>query len=101
VAAELRRLAEEYLEAKPVSPRPPAERREAPRAPSVSRYLEGQLDMLLRMSDGMKGTSFRDNFAYIAYRSLHLMSSRSNADFGDTRLFKESEIQAMLAQRGR
>ena len=101
VAAELRRLAEEYLGARPVSPRPPVERREAPRTPSVSRYLEGQLDMLLRMSEGMKGTSFRDNFSYIAYRSLHLMSSRSSADFGDTRLFKESEIQAMLAERGR
>jgi MinD-like ATPase involved in chromosome partitioning or flagellar assembly len=101
VSRELQRLAAEYLGAKPSSPRPPQERRAAPRAPSPARYLDAQLDTLRRMSEGMGGAGYRDNFDYIAYRTLHLMSSRPIADFGDSRIFKESELQAMLAQRGR
>ena len=80
---------------------PPQERRRTPRPPSPARYLDAQLDTLRRMSDGMRGASYRDNLDYIAYRTLHLMSSRPIADFGDSRIFKESELQAMLDQRGR
>lgn len=101
VALELQRLATEYLGSKASSPRPAQERRRTPRPPSPARYLDAQLDTLRRMSDGMGGAGYRDNLEYIAYRTLHLMSSRPIADFGDSRIFKESELQAMLEQRGR
>ncbi len=101
VALELQRLAAEYLGSKPPSPRPVVERRRTPRPPSPARYLDAQLDTLRRMSDGMRGAGYRDNLDYIAYRTLHLMSSRPVADFGDARIFKESELQSMLEQRGR
>ncbi len=100
VAEELKRLAAEYLGAKP-SPRPPEQRRAAaPAAPSSSGYLDAQLEALRRMSEGMGGADYRDNFEYIAYRTLHLMSSRGSADFGDTRLFKAEELSGALAHRG-
>jgi hypothetical protein len=33
------------------------------------------------------------------YRSLHVIRSRGTRDLGETRLFKRSDIQAMLAQK--
>jgi MinD-like ATPase involved in chromosome partitioning or flagellar assembly len=104
VAEQLRRLAAEYLGARPGPHRPTVERPEAtaqpPAAPRPS-YLDAQLEALRRMSEGLEGTDFRDNFAYIAYRTLHLMSSRRISDFGDTRIVKAEELPAVLAQRGR
>ena len=101
VAVELQRLAAEYLGPRVSSQRPPMERRRTPRPPSPARYLDAQLDTLRRMSDGMAEAGYRDNLDYIAYRTLHLMSSRPIADFGDSRIVKESELAAMLDQRGR
>jgi MinD-like ATPase involved in chromosome partitioning or flagellar assembly len=98
VAGEISRLAALYLGVKaPSAPKPAA----VPRADSKtsvdpSRYLDVQLDTLRRMGDDLKGSSYRDNFQYIAYRSLHLMESRAPRDFGDTRIYKEAEIRAML-----
>ncbi len=72
----------------------------APR-PRASQYLDVQLDTLRRMYDDMKGASYRENFTYLTARSLHVMSSRRTSDFGDTRLFKTSELQQALHERGR
>jgi hypothetical protein len=53
------------------------------------------------MFGDMKGASYRENFRYLAYRSLHVMESRRASDFGDTRIFKQSEMQQALSRRGR
>jgi MinD-like ATPase involved in chromosome partitioning or flagellar assembly len=102
VAEELRRLAAEYLGTRPVARRPAEEPpvAAAPTAASPS-YLDAQLEALRRMSEGLVGTDYRDNFEYIAYRTLHLMSSRAVADFGDTRLLKAEELPLALGARGR
>jgi MinD-like ATPase involved in chromosome partitioning or flagellar assembly len=102
VAEELKRLAKEFLGARPAPsptagpPPPPV----ASEATSSSSYLDAQLEALRRMSEGMQGTNYHDNFEYIAYRTLHLMSSRSPAEFGDTRLLKVEELPGALARRG-
>jgi MinD-like ATPase involved in chromosome partitioning or flagellar assembly len=103
VGEELRRLAAEYLGARTGPRRPTVEAREAPQPSTAARqsYLDAQLDTLRRMSEALEGADFRDNFAYIAYRTLHLMSSRRISDFGDTRIFKAEELPGALAQRGR
>jgi MinD-like ATPase involved in chromosome partitioning or flagellar assembly len=98
--AELAKLAAHYLGSKHPAPRKPRLAREAAH-PNPSRYLDVQLDTLKRMYEDMKGASYRQNFKYIAYRSLHVMSSRGTRDFGDTRLFKRAEIQAILGIRAR
>jgi MinD-like ATPase involved in chromosome partitioning or flagellar assembly len=98
-ALEIERLAAEYLARRP-PPRPPASAASPP-GPTVSasRYLDVQLDTLRRMYDGMRGASYRQNFKYITYRSLHVMQSRGVRDLGDTRIFKPREIQGMLVER--
>lgn len=103
--ALLDRLAAEHLPGKAASrpaekPKagPAAGRKEEPRA---SRYLDTQLDTLRRMYDDLKSANYRENFAYLTARSLHVMSSRRTSDFGDTRLFKTSELQQALHDRGR
>jgi hypothetical protein len=104
VGEELKRLAAEYLGTRMAPPRPALDRSEPsalPANPERQSYLDAQLDTLRRMSEGLQGTDYRDNFAYIAYRTLHLMSSRQASDFGDTRLFKAEELPAVLALRGR
>ena len=53
------------------------------------------------MYDDLKSANYRENFAYLTARSLHVMSSRRTSDFGDTRLFKTSELQQALHDRGR
>ena len=68
---------------------------------SASLYLDSQLDSLRRMYADMKGANYRDNFTYIAARSLHVMAGRRTSDFGDTRLFKPAELQRALHDRGR
>ena len=97
--AQLERLAAEHLPAKAGA------RAEKPRAaaarPRASQYLDVQLDTLRRMYDDMKGANYRENFAYLTARSLHVMASRRTSDFGDTRLFKTSELQQALHERGR
>jgi MinD-like ATPase involved in chromosome partitioning or flagellar assembly len=97
--AQLERLAAEHLPGKP--PRPEKARGEAAARPRASRYLDVQLDTLRRMYDDMKGANYRENFAYLTARSLHVMASRRTSDFGDTRLFKTSELQKALHERGR
>ena len=89
VAAQLRELASRYL-TQPVAPKAPivAARSHRPQS-NLSHYLDVQLDTLLRMQDDLAGVGYRENFKYIAYRSLHLMQSRSPREFGDTRLSKE------------
>jgi hypothetical protein len=102
VGEELRRLAAEYLGPRPSPGRTAIEGQASPQSADARRsYLDAQLDALRRMSEGLEGADFRDNFAYIAYRTLHLMSSRRLSDFGDARLFKAEELPAVLAQRGR
>jgi MinD-like ATPase involved in chromosome partitioning or flagellar assembly len=100
VQAELARLAAQHL---PTRPR--TDRTRTPLAaavkPSPSRYLDVQLDTLKRMYEDMKHASYRDNFTYITARSLHVMAGRRTSDFGDTRLFKPSEFQQALHDRGR
>jgi MinD-like ATPase involved in chromosome partitioning or flagellar assembly len=99
--AQLERLAAEHLPVKAGA------RAEKPRAvsaaarPRASQYLDVQLDTLRRMYDDMKGANYRENFAYLTARSLHVMASRRTSDFGDTRLFKTSELQQALHERGR
>jgi hypothetical protein len=97
--SQLERLAAEHLPGKS------AVRAEKPRAaaarPRASQYLDVQLDTLRRMYDDMKGANYRENFAYLTARSLHVMASRRTSDFGDTRLFKTSELQQALHERGR
>jgi hypothetical protein len=100
VQAELSRLAAQHLPS-----RPRTDRARTPLAaavkPSPSRYLDVQLDSLRRMYEDMKDKSYRDNFTYITARSLHVMAGRRTSDFGDTRLFKPSEFQQALHDRGR
>lgn len=59
------------------------------RAEDVSRYVEVQLDTLVKMQSNLTGAGYHENFKYVAYRSLHLMQSRGPREFGDTRLLKE------------
>jgi MinD-like ATPase involved in chromosome partitioning or flagellar assembly len=98
--AEIERLASLYLGPRTTPVRKvkavaqPTERSAAP-------YLEGQLEMLRRMQDDLKGVTYRENFLYVAYRALHVMGSRLPGDFGAQRLLKRSEIAQALARRGR
>jgi MinD-like ATPase involved in chromosome partitioning or flagellar assembly len=98
--AELERLARRHLGPRPgtVRWREPA-RDYAP--PDPSRALNVQLDTLRRMYGDLRGEGYRDNFKYIVYRALHVMASRRASDFGDTRIFKRSEIQQAMMRRGR
>lgn len=64
-------------------------------------YLDTQLDTLRHMFEDLKGTGYRDNFAYIVSRTLHVMKSRRTSDFGDTRIFKASELRESIQARGR
>lgn len=102
ISAELAKLASLYLGVKPAAPKAPAAGviHAEPSSVDPSHYLNVQLDTLRRMSGDLKGQGYRDNFKYIAYRSLHVARSRGPSDFGDTRIYKESEVPAMLAQRG-
>jgi MinD-like ATPase involved in chromosome partitioning or flagellar assembly len=105
VQAELDRLAALHLppprSARAASASPRTAAAGPPAAPRHGSYLGTQLDMLRRMYEGMKGAGYRENFEYITSRSLHVMTSRRTSDFGDTRLFKSSEVQQALETRGR
>jgi len=95
--AELDRLASAHL------PRRPQRKLKAGRAlaTSSSPYLDAQLDTLRLMYDDLKGTGYRENFRYITSRSLYVMKSARTSDFGDTRIFKSSELPRALHLRGR
>ena len=95
--AELQRIAAQYMGVKPGAPRPAPN----PFKPDPKIYLDNQLQILRNMYDDMKGSNYRDNFKYLAYRSLHIMSSRRASDFGDTRIFKQAEMAQALARRSR
>jgi MinD-like ATPase involved in chromosome partitioning or flagellar assembly len=95
-ALELARIAAQYLGVKPGVPRPAPN----PFRPDPNIYLDSQLEILKNMYDDMKGTGYRENFKYLSYRSLHIMSSRRASDFGDVRIFKQSEMQQALSRRG-
>jgi MinD-like ATPase involved in chromosome partitioning or flagellar assembly len=97
--AELGTLSAKYLPATRQARGPVRTGRAAP--PDPRRYLDVQLDTLRRMFDDMRGASYRENFAYIASRSLHVMTGRRTSDFGDTKIFKASELQQAIHQRGR
>ncbi|MBN2369431.1 MAG: AAA family ATPase [Vicinamibacteria bacterium] len=97
---ELSRLAARYGKPRPAPARKPKAAR-ADGAHVAAPYLDGQLDMLRRMQDDLGGVTYRENFLYIAYRVLHMIDSRRPGDFGDTRLYKRSEIAQALARRGR
>jgi flagellar biosynthesis protein FlhG len=86
------RLAAQYL-----GPRPPVRRESRAAAafaqalgvetpPAVSRHLDAQLQTLVRMYDGLKGASWRDNFRYVAHRALHVLRSRAVTEFGDVQV---------------
>jgi MinD-like ATPase involved in chromosome partitioning or flagellar assembly len=97
---ELVRLAAQHLPGK--TPRPEKARAGGTAArPDPSRYLDSQLDTLRRMFEDMRGSNYRENFAYITARSLQVMTSRRNSDFGDVRLFKTAELAQALHVRGR
>ncbi|HET8644771.1 MAG TPA: hypothetical protein VFO85_04740, partial [Vicinamibacteria bacterium] len=98
---ELARLAAKHLPGK--APRPEKPRAAAPAEARAdpSRYLDLQLDTLRRMFEDMRGANYRENFAYITARSLQVMTSRRNSDFGDVRLFKTAELAQALHVRGR
>jgi hypothetical protein len=98
-AAEIARLAAHYLGTKHPTPRRLLSGPIEP--PNPSRYLDVQLDTLKRMFGDMKGAGYRQNFKYIAYRSLHVMQSRATRDLGDTRIFKQDDIQSLLTARAR
>lgn len=99
VSAELERLAAQYLGTRRPAPRrlraPPAA------APDASRYLDVQLDTLRRMYDDMKGAGYRQNFRYVAYRSLHVMQSRGAHGLGGPRIYKRGDLEALLAEKVR
>lgn len=100
--ALLDRLAAEHLPGRAAAkPRPAVAAAARKDEPTASRYLDTQLDTLRRMYDDLKSANYRENFAYLTARSLHVMSSRRTSDFGDTRLFKTSELQQALHDRGR
>lgn len=92
---ELEKLASQYLGprhvARPATAAAAAARRTA--APHSSHYLEAQLDTLQRMYEGLETAGYRDNFRYIAHRSLHLLASRRIADFGETHILKDDELK--------
>jgi MinD-like ATPase involved in chromosome partitioning or flagellar assembly len=94
-AQELSKLATQYLGLKPGATKP----LNRVFRPDPKTYLETQLDTMRKMYDDMKGASYRENFKYLAYRSLHIMGSRRASDFGDVRIFKQSEMQQALARR--
>jgi MinD-like ATPase involved in chromosome partitioning or flagellar assembly len=98
--AEVERLASLYLgtRTKPVRKAKPSV---LPPEQAAAPYLEGQLEMLRRMQDDLKGVTFRENFQYVTYRALHIIGSRLPGDFGAQRLLKRSEIAHALTRRGR
>jgi len=93
-SAELARLARRYLGARGQGAR-------ALQRPDPTQYLNVQLETLRRMNDDLRGAGYRENFKYVTYRALHLMSSLRVSDFGDSRLFKPSEMTDALARRPR
>jgi MinD-like ATPase involved in chromosome partitioning or flagellar assembly len=94
--AELERIAAQHRAPKaPRSVRGPAAR------PDPSDYLDVQLETMRRMFEDQKGAGYRENFRYITSRSLHVMKSRRTSEFGDTRIFKSSELHAALPLRRR
>jgi MinD-like ATPase involved in chromosome partitioning or flagellar assembly len=97
--AEVERLASLYKPARPA----PGRKAKAAVVPAASAvpYLDGQLEMLRRMQEDLKGVTYRENFLYVAYRALHVMGARLPGDFGATRLLKRSEVPQALARRGR
>jgi MinD-like ATPase involved in chromosome partitioning or flagellar assembly len=95
VNVEVGKLAAQFLgqKAKPAA---------APqRAADPGRYLDAQLKVLNKMHADLKGAGYRENFAYIVSRTLHVMASKRFSDFGDHQIFKRNEFQKVLAQRGR
>jgi MinD-like ATPase involved in chromosome partitioning or flagellar assembly len=92
VKLELDKLATHYLGTRYTGQRATSVAREAQR-PSTSPYLDAQLETLQRMFEGLQTAGYRDNFRYIAHRSLHILSSRRIADFGATRIFKDDELR--------
>ena len=101
----LEKLAALHLGARPQArgekPRPTEAAAKRPAGPAGSAYLDAQLDTLRQMFEDLKGTSYRDNFKYITARTLHVMKSRRTSDFGDTRIFKASELRDAIHLRGR
>jgi len=95
--AELQKLAAQYMGIKPGAPKAVPN----PFKPDPKIYLDSQLQILKNMYDDMKGANYRENFKYLAYRSLHIMSSRRASDFGDTRIFKQAEMAQALSRRPR
>lgn len=98
--AQIERLAARYKPARGVPARK-AKPGAAGSPDAAAPYLDGQLEMLRRMQDDLKGVTYRENFLYVAYRALHVMNARLPGDFGATRLLKRSEIPRALARRGR
>ena len=102
----LEKLAALHL-GRPPRPASPAEKPKSaapalrPAAPGPARYLDLQLDTLRHMYEDLKGAGYRDNFRYVTARSLHLMTGRRPSDFGDSRLFKSSELQMAIQARAR
>jgi MinD-like ATPase involved in chromosome partitioning or flagellar assembly len=103
--AALERLAVMHLGDKPqgrgAKPRLAAPAGKDPGPGAGSAYLDSQLDVLRRMFEDLKGSGYRDNFNYITARSLQVIKSRRTSDFGDTRLFKPSQLQDAIQSRGR
>ncbi len=93
-ALKLRQLAAQYGSTKSAPPKDMAAKFNG--KPDPTRYLEAQFDTLKKMHADMKKASYKENFEYVAYRSLHLMSSRRVGDFGDDRIFKSSEFSRVL-----
>jgi MinD-like ATPase involved in chromosome partitioning or flagellar assembly len=82
-------------------PRPAEGPAKKSKAPAGAAYLDAQLDTLRRMFEDLRGSSYRENFKYLTARTLHVIKSRRTSDFGDTRLFKPSEMHAASQARGR
>jgi hypothetical protein len=93
-SSELARLARRYLGARSTTAKVMAR-------PDPTQYLNIQLETLRRMSDDLGKAGYRENFKYVVYRALHLMATLRVSDFGDTYLFKPSEMPAALARRKR
>ncbi|MBN2370414.1 MAG: P-loop NTPase [Vicinamibacteria bacterium] len=93
-ATRLTQLARRHLGSRALASR-------ALQRPDPDQYLEVQLETLRNLNDDLKNAGYRENFKYIVYRSLHIMSSMRVGDFGDSRLFKPSEMRHAMARRQR
>ncbi|MEO8503808.1 MAG: P-loop NTPase [Acidobacteriota bacterium] len=100
IKAELEALESSFLGLKrstrvrkaPAAPPPPA--------PQASDVMNGQLDSLRAMFNDRRKDTPKDNFLYIVYRALNLMSSHmATTEFGETSIATPEQLQRWFLKR--